>query len=176
DLLHRNVRTESRLGVAFLEGRIAGVIKCPARRHGGGLLVREPHQFGIDRDRAKAVIAAVAGNHRLRRGGIERGCGSGEILIKARLAFRYSIAAAAEQRRRAKREGATAQQAATPEHWKASQARPVKIMSAKKCRNRERRSVAHWSFRPNKRSERELESIITMLKVNPTIDSRGQLH
>jgi len=46
------------------------VIELIARRHRMGLLGRKLHEFGIEGDRAEAVIGAITGNHRLCRAGI----------------------------------------------------------------------------------------------------------
>jgi len=62
------------------------VIHLVLRRHGVRLLAGEPHQFGIDDNRAETIVAAIAGDHRLRGGGIERRVRLGEVLIECRLA------------------------------------------------------------------------------------------
>ena len=51
------------------------VIHLVVRGHGAGLFARHPHQLGIDADRAKAVVAAIAGDHRGCGGGVDRGVG-----------------------------------------------------------------------------------------------------
>ena len=96
DIFDGNGGIESRLADALLERRAGAMIERAARRHGAGLLIGKPHQFRIDRHGAEAVVVAIAGNHRLRRGGIECGGRSGEVLIEAWLAFRRIIAGAAE--------------------------------------------------------------------------------
>jgi hypothetical protein len=44
------------------------------------LLAGEPHQVGVDDDGAKAVVAAVPGDHRLSRGGINDRIRSGYLI------------------------------------------------------------------------------------------------
>ena len=79
------------------------MIELAGGRHGAGLIGREPHQFGIDGDRPEAVIAPIAGDHRLRRIGVESCSRLGEVEIEARLTGGRGGVGAARQVDRDKR-------------------------------------------------------------------------
>src|SRR5215470_8182924 len=71
DIFDGDAGVELRLADALLKRRAEIVIERAARSHGSCLFVGKPHQFGIERYRAKAVIAAIAGDHRGGNAGIE---------------------------------------------------------------------------------------------------------
>jgi hypothetical protein len=111
NVLHRHRGIEAGFADAILERPADIVIELVVRRHDPRLLAGKPHQLGIERDGVESVIAAIARNHRLRRIGIERGIGGGEVDIKARLARRRAVVGAAAERRN---EGAAEQQRRSP--------------------------------------------------------------
>jgi len=116
DVFHRHGGVEAGFLDALLERPPGVVIELIARRHDAGLLGGKPHQFGIERHRAEAVIAAIARDHRLRRIGVERGVGRGEIDIKTRLARRRARVGAAAERGNAKQSAADHQRGQRPVH------------------------------------------------------------
>jgi hypothetical protein len=103
NILHHDDVGKGRIADALLERLADIVIHRVVLGHRNGLLVRHAHQIGIDADRAEPIVAAIAGDHRGRSGGIDRHVRLRQILIEARLARRRLAARAAGHNRDADR-------------------------------------------------------------------------
>ena len=76
---------EPRAGNPLIERAGGVLIELVTLSHGARLLAREPHQVGVQGNRAEAVVVAVAGNHGLSRRGVYLGTRACQALIEARL-------------------------------------------------------------------------------------------
>src|SRR5215207_6303405 len=88
DIFHRHAGIVAGRPYAADEIARNAVIELVARRHGARLLFGHAHQPRLEHDWRKAVVAPIAGNHRLRRIDVEFAAGAGEAAIEAWLAGR----------------------------------------------------------------------------------------
>jgi hypothetical protein len=82
NVLDREAAAKAGLAHPILERAPHLLVHSAACGHGARLLAGEPHQVGVDDDGAKAVIAAVPGDHRLSRGGINDRVRLCQVLIE----------------------------------------------------------------------------------------------